>query len=81
LKLFSQLISWHDKLLARDLKRPQRQLGIPLFLVGLAAIWRGWGYADHLDKLMLVFGGFAVGLAVEKFAQYQARRVAKKLSF
>jgi len=77
MSLLKQIIRRHDELLSRESTRPRPGMGLLLFVIGLTSTAVGWITDDKIGKLLVAAGGFNLGLAAEKFAQYQHRRVEK----
>ncbi len=75
MSLLKQIIRRHDDLLSRETTRPRPGIGLLLFVTGVASTAVGWITDDEIGKILIAAGGFTLGLAAEKFAQYQHRRV------
>jgi|GEM_PF-806739 len=65
----------HDATLRSELSRPQRQFKGLLFTAGLLGALFGWQAEEAVGKCLLLSSGLALGLAAEKFAQSQIKRV------
>lgn len=75
---FKRLVELHDKLLMRDLARTRPWMIVLLLMAGLLGLCVGI-LSDHsLGKCLTAVSGFAVGVAIEKFAQTQVRRIERK---
>lgn len=75
---FRSIIELHDRLLARDIARTRPWMIFLLLIAGILGIPLGMLSDHHLSKYLVAISGFATGVAVEKFAQIQVRRVEKK---
>jgi hypothetical protein len=72
-----KIVRRHDALLLREISRPALRLGPWLFFIGLGAALVGWDTEGDAGKCLLLSGGLALGLAAEKFAQFQIKRIKK----
>jgi hypothetical protein len=79
MNILKKIILIHDRLLAAEVNRRRNRTAVDLllFTAGLAAVAVGWMTGEEFSKLLLIAGGFALGLSAEKFAQMQYRRVEK----
>jgi hypothetical protein len=79
MSILRKIIFIHDRLLTAEVSRRRNRTAIDLllFAAGLAAVAVGWMTEEEISKLLLITGGFALGLFAEKFAQMQYRRVEK----
>ena len=75
--ILQRIIRIHDELLSRETTRPRTGMGLLLFGTGVTSTAVGWITDDEIGKILIAAGGFTLGLAAEKFAQYQHRRVER----
>lgn len=75
---FKRLVELHDRLLMRDLARTRPWMIVLLLMAGLLGLCLGILSDHNLSKYLTSVSGFAVGVAIEKFAQTQVRRVERK---
>jgi hypothetical protein len=52
-------------------------MGLLLFFTGVTSTAVGWITDEQIGKVLIAAGGFTLGLASEKFAQHQSRRVER----
>lgn len=75
--ILKRIIQIHDELLSRETTARRPGVGLLLFVIGLISAAVGWVTDDQIGNALIAAGGFALGLAAEKFGQYQHRRVEK----
>jgi hypothetical protein len=80
MSLFNKLIELHDRWLFKDSALVRPWLSLVLGVVGMAGLVLCWFVDATETKWLAAFSGFAVGVAAEKFAQAQVRRVQLKFT-
>ncbi len=78
MSLLGKMIECHDRWLLSDSARVKPWMSFLLGAVGVLGLALSWVSESDESKWLAAISGFAVGIAAEKFAQAQVRRVRLK---
>ncbi len=80
MSLFAKLVEHHDRWLLKDSARVKPWMSFLLGVVGVLGLALSWMSNSTETKWLAAISGFAFGIAAEKFAQAQVRRVQLKVA-